>query len=144
MEIAKVSLIVALMFMVCINNMTEASKVEPGVLHIAGKVLCQDCTEGWKQWVEGVRPIKGCKVSVTCMDDTSRVAYYGGDLTNAVGEFEILVNKHVNHKELKPQNCIVRLVSSPDPVCNIATDFSGGRTGVKLTQPSIMYRDLVK
>ncbi|CAA0823503.1 Pollen Ole e 1 allergen and extensin family protein [Striga hermonthica] len=46
--------------------------------------------------------------------------------------------------ELKPGNCFLRLVSSPDPVCNIATDFSGGKTGVKLSHPAVVFRDLIK
>lgn len=26
--------------------------------HISGKVLCQDCNQGWAEWIDG-KPIKG-------------------------------------------------------------------------------------
>lgn len=30
-----------------------------GVIQVGGKVLCQDCTEGWNEWVSGQKPIEG-------------------------------------------------------------------------------------
>lgn len=33
--------------------------VESEFFHVAGKVLCQDCGEGWNEWVNGANPIKG-------------------------------------------------------------------------------------
>lgn len=86
----------------------------------------------------------GCKVSVMCRDIRHRVVYYGSDLTDEAGVYEIIINKYVNGKEIDPKNCFVRLVSSPDPVCNIVTDFAGGKSGVKLHRPTEVYRDLVK
>lgn len=86
----------------------------------------------------------GCRVSITCLDDRSRVVYYGSDETDEAGEFEMMVNKFINGKELKSTGCFLRLVSSPDPVCNIATDFGGGRKGVKLGRPTVVYRDVIK
>lgn len=86
----------------------------------------------------------GCKVSVTCLDDRSRVIYYGSDLTDEAGDFEMMINKYINGKMLNDKNCFLRLVSSPDPVCNIATDFAGGKTGVKLHRPTVVYRDIIK
>lgn len=78
------------------------------------------------------------------MDDRSRVVYYGSDETDDSGEFDLTVNKYINGKELNKKACSVRLVSSPDPVCNIPTDFAGGRSGVKLSRPSMVYRDIKK
>ncbi|KAA8518661.1 hypothetical protein F0562_016135 [Nyssa sinensis] len=80
-------------------NVAEAWK-EAEVVHVGGKVLCQDCTQGWNEWVHGAKPIKGCKVSITCMDDRSRVVYYGSDETDEAGDFEMIINKHINGKEL--------------------------------------------
>ncbi|KAK9290499.1 hypothetical protein L1049_008669 [Liquidambar formosana] len=136
-------IIVASFVMGC-TNVAEAWKEEAGFIHVGGKVMCQDCTMGWNEWVNGARPIKGCKVSITCMDDRSRVVYYGSDETDEAGEFEMIVNKYVNGKQLKSKGCSVRLVSSPDPTCSIPTDFAGGRSGVKLNRPTLVYRDLVK
>lgn len=31
----------------------------PSEIHVGGKVLCQDCTQGWNEWVQGAKPIKG-------------------------------------------------------------------------------------
>ncbi|CAK9166737.1 unnamed protein product [Ilex paraguariensis] len=140
-------LMVAVSFLIGSINVIEAWKEEAagaGVIHVGGKVLCQDCTLGWNEWVHGAKPIKGCKVSITCMDDRSRVVYYGSDDTDEAGNFEMIINKYINGKVLKPTNCFLRLVSSPDPVCNIVTDFSGGRRGVKLGRPTMVYRDMIK
>lgn len=30
-----------------------------GVIRVGGKVLCQDCSEGWNEWVNGHKPIEG-------------------------------------------------------------------------------------
>ncbi|XP_041025038.1 pistil-specific extensin-like protein [Juglans microcarpa x Juglans regia] len=115
---------------------------ETGVIHVGGKVLCQDCTQGWNEWAHGGNPIKGCKVSITCMDERSRVVYYGSDMTDELGQFDIIVNKYINGKKLNTKLCWVRLVSSPHPTCNILTDFAGGRRGVKLSLPAtLVYRD---
>lgn len=70
--------------------------------------------------------------------------YYGSDLTDEAGDFELLVNKTCYGKPLKPQNCFLRLVSSSDPVCNIPTDFAGGKSGMMLRRPTVVYRDLTK
>nr|GMC82167.1 pistil-specific extensin-like protein [Ipomoea batatas]GMC86314.1 pistil-specific extensin-like protein [Ipomoea batatas]GMC88994.1 pistil-specific extensin-like protein [Ipomoea batatas] len=113
-------------------------------VHVSGKVLCQDCTQGWNEWVSGAKPIKGSVVSITCRDERRRVMYYGSDLTDEVGGFDLLLNKTWYGKPLKPQNCFLRLVSSPDPVCNIPTDFAGGNSGIKLRRPTVVYRDLTK
>ena len=28
-------------------------------IHVGGKVLCQDCTQGWNEWIRGASPVKG-------------------------------------------------------------------------------------
>ncbi|XP_019157183.1 PREDICTED: non-classical arabinogalactan protein 31 [Ipomoea nil] len=114
-------------------------------IHVSGKVLCQDCTQGWNEWVSGAKPIKGSVVSVTCLDERRRVMYYGSDLTDELGGFDLLLNKTSCYgKPLNPHNCFLRLVSSPDPVCNIPTDFAGGNSGIKLRRPTVVYRGLTK
>lgn len=40
------------------SNFIEASD-GMDVMHISGKVLCQDCTQGWNEWVDGAKAIKG-------------------------------------------------------------------------------------
>ncbi|XP_047307529.1 pistil-specific extensin-like protein [Impatiens glandulifera] len=117
---------------------------EAEVLHVTGKVLCQDCTQSYNEWAKGGKPIKGAKVSITCMDDRSRVIYYGSDATDGVGAYDLTLNKFVNGKKLNLKNCFARLVSSSDEVCNIPTDFNGGKSGIKLGRPSAVYRGSVK
>ncbi|KAK3024736.1 hypothetical protein RJ639_044673 [Escallonia herrerae] len=47
-------------FMVGAISIAEAWKEESAeVIHVGGKVLCQDCTRGWNEWVAGAKPIKG-------------------------------------------------------------------------------------
>lgn len=45
------------------------------------------------------------------MDARKRVAYHVSD-NEERGEFEVPVSKYVNGKELEPEGCSVRLVSS--------------------------------
>ncbi|KAI3472009.1 hypothetical protein Pfo_028697 [Paulownia fortunei] len=128
---ANILLIIAASLLL-VGSAAGDGKVDTQVFHVAGKVLCQDCNQGWNEWVSGAKPIKGCKVSVTCLDERSRVVQYASDLTDDAGDFDITCNKYVNGKELKPQNCFLRLVSSPDP------------SGVKLHRPTVVYRDILK
>ncbi|KAK6140065.1 hypothetical protein DH2020_026200 [Rehmannia glutinosa] len=142
---ANILLMIAAISLVLVGSVAGHGIVEtPKVFHVAGKVLCQDCDQGWNEWVNGAKPIKGCKVSVTCLDDRNRVVHYASDLTDEAGDFDITCNEIVNKKIIKPENCFLRLVSSPDPVCNVATNFAGGKSGVKLHRPNVVYRDLVK
>ncbi|XP_073158762.1 uncharacterized protein [Henckelia pumila] len=120
------------------------SKEETQVFQVTGKILCQDCSKGWNEWVNGADPLKGAKVSVTCLDERSRIVHYASDLTDGAGDFEVNCNKYANGKKINPKNCFLRLVSSPDPVCNVATNFAGGKTGLKLQRPAVVYRDTVK
>ncbi|KMT02037.1 hypothetical protein BVRB_9g207700 [Beta vulgaris subsp. vulgaris] len=128
----------------CTLKTTEATLDESKVMHVSGKVKCQDCSQGWNQWVEGAKPIKGCRVSITCLDEHKGLAYYGSDATDDDGQFNMMVDKSVHGKKISPKDCLVRLVSSPDPSCNIATDFAGGKKGVKLRQASVSYRGMTK
>ncbi|CAL1373036.1 unnamed protein product [Linum trigynum] len=114
------------------------------LIHVSGKVLCQDCQKSYKDWISGERPIKGSTVSLTCMDDRKRVHHYDSDLTDERGEYEMVVSKYVNGKRLNEKQCWVRLVSSPDSDCNVLTDFAGGKSGVRLSQPTSAYRGTTK
>ncbi|XP_009779882.1 pistil-specific extensin-like protein [Nicotiana sylvestris] len=139
-------MVAAASLIVVFSNFMNVAQAFEGmdVIHVAGKVLCQDCTQGWNEWVDGAKPIKGSIVSLTCLDERRRVMYYGSDLTDEAGKFDLITNTTCYGKTIKPQNCFLRLVSSPDPVCNIATDFAGGKSGIKLHRPTVIYRDLLK
>ncbi|KAL8154342.1 hypothetical protein V2J09_012102 [Rumex salicifolius] len=117
---------------------------ETQVIHVGGKVLCQDCTQSWNDWVNGARPIKGSRVSVTCLDERKRVFYYGSDETDTEGQFEMTIERDVYGKKLDPRKCLVRIVSSPDASCNVATNFGGGKKGVWLKQANVRYMGMVK
>ncbi|CAI0469294.1 unnamed protein product [Linum tenue] len=80
------------------------------LIHVSGKVLCQDCQMSYKDWISGERPIKGSTVSLTCMDDRKRVHHYDSDVTDE----------------------------------RVLTDFAGGKSGVKLSQPTSVYRGTTK
>ena len=47
-------------------NVGEAWE-EANVIHVGGKVLCQDCTKGWNEWVNGSNPIKGTDSSLSLL-----------------------------------------------------------------------------
>lgn len=38
---------------------TVAADNDGDVIHVAGKVLCQDCSLSYDQWINGSDPIKG-------------------------------------------------------------------------------------
>ncbi|XP_021864897.1 uncharacterized protein [Spinacia oleracea] len=128
----------------CSLKLTEATMDEAEVFHVSGFVKCQDCSQGWNEWVQGDKPIKGARVSITCLDDCDGLAHYGSDATDDDGEFSLIVKKIVHGKKLNLKDCLVRLVSSPDSSCNILTDFGKGKTGVNLRQPSVIYRGVTK
>ncbi|VVA97056.1 unnamed protein product [Arabis nemorensis] len=140
-------LLIEILFLVsCVSHIaTTAADYDGDVIHVAGKVLCQDCSLSYEQWINGSEPIKGAVVSITCMDERRRVGYYGSDKTDERGQFDLIVKKVLyDGKVLKPQLCNVRLVSSPDQSCNIPTNFGDGQTGVKLVRPFTVFQDLVK
>ncbi|KNA16455.1 hypothetical protein SOVF_089160 [Spinacia oleracea] len=43
----------------CSLKLTEATMDEAEVFHVSGFVKCQDCSQGWNEWVQGDKPIKG-------------------------------------------------------------------------------------
>ncbi|TXG58390.1 hypothetical protein EZV62_016219 [Acer yangbiense] len=115
-----------------------------GSIHVSGEVWCQDCFKPYNKFSQGDKPLKGVKVSLTCMDERSRVMYYNSDFTDEEGYYEMEVEKYVYGKELKAKLCKIRLVSSPDPTCNVITNFAGGKSGVKLWRPTEVFGDTVK
>ncbi|KAK9119432.1 hypothetical protein Scep_017525 [Stephania cephalantha] len=117
-------------------NFSEAWRDKPKSIHIGGKVLDLATTA-----LVAAKPIKGSRVSATCMDERDKVIYYGSDETDEEGEFDMVVDSKEACKELRPELCSVRLVSSPNPVCNVATNFGGRKSRVKLSRPSFVYRD---
>ncbi|CAO2814333.1 unnamed protein product [Amaranthus hypochondriacus] len=137
----KVGVLFIMVVLGCSLKACEATIDDSEFFHVSGFVKCQDCSETYSQWVQGAKPIQGSRVSITCLDDNKRTAHYGSDETDKEGQFNMAVNKtsHSN-KKLNPKDCIVRLVSCPDTSCNIPTDFGLGITGVKLRQPSVVYR----
>lgn len=52
---------VLLIVMGCTQTADASNYEEPKMktIHVGGKVLCQDCTQGWNEWVHGAKPIKG-------------------------------------------------------------------------------------
>lgn len=85
----------------------------------------------------------GSKVSLTCFG-RSQAVYYGSDETAETGKYQLTVSSYIDGKKLNPINCFVRLVYSPDPVCNIATDINGGLTGARLDIPTTENPNITK
>lgn len=66
------------------------------------------------------------------MDDRRRIIHYTSDTTDELGEYQLIIDSIKNGKQIKRELCSVRLVSSPDPSCNVFTNFGNGVSGVKL------------
>ncbi|KAL5563768.1 hypothetical protein UlMin_033515 [Ulmus minor] len=116
----------------CTNLALGREESAGEVIHVTGKVLCQDCSKDWNEWVHGNKPTEGGIVSITCMDERSIVVHYASGTNDKIGQFELKVklNKCAG-KKLNPKFCWVRLVSSPHPTCNLFTNFG------------IVYRDSI-
>lgn len=61
--------IVLLVAAAAVMNVAECygeipAKSDGGVMRVGGKVLCQDCTEDWNEWVNGHKPIEGIRNSL--------------------------------------------------------------------------------
>lgn len=54
-------LLIEILFLVsCVSHIaTTAADYAGDVIHVAGKVLCQDCSLSYEQWINGSEPIKG-------------------------------------------------------------------------------------
>ncbi|KAL5545994.1 hypothetical protein UlMin_005681 [Ulmus minor] len=139
-----VLVLAASLLMGCTNSALGREESDSKAIHVTGKVLCQDCSQDWNEWVHGNKPIKGSIVSITCMDERSRVVHYASDVTDKLGQFELKINLNIcAGKKLNPKFCWVRLVSSPHPTCNLFTNFGGGHSGIKLGNPTGVYRDSI-
>ncbi|KAL9679889.1 hypothetical protein QQ045_017760 [Rhodiola kirilowii] len=146
MASASLASFAALVMLLSIAITAFAEYDDIDVIHVTGKVLCQDCSKGWKDWIEGSNPIRASKVSITCLDEKRhRVMYFNSDLTDDSGDYDITIGmKDTTGKRLNLKSCLVRLVSSPDQVCNVMTNSGGGKDGVKLGRPSSVFRDVIK
>jgi hypothetical protein len=55
-----ITLMIIGMVVSCTNNILASAWDKPAqVIHVGGKVLCQDCSKGWNEWVNGDKAIKG-------------------------------------------------------------------------------------
>ena len=56
---APILTLIAASLLVGCTNSAMGWKETYGVINVAGKVMCQDCTKGYNDWINGDRPIKG-------------------------------------------------------------------------------------
>lgn len=54
-----VLLMIASSLLMASMSMGVVGASNDGVITVGGKVLCQDCTQGWNEWLNGAKPIKG-------------------------------------------------------------------------------------
>lgn len=54
-------LLIEILFLVsCVTHITTVAADNDGdVIHVAGKVMCQDCSLNYDEWINGSEPIKG-------------------------------------------------------------------------------------
>lgn len=41
------------------GSVASTATPECDIFHVTGSVLCQECGEGWNEWVNGANPIQG-------------------------------------------------------------------------------------
>ncbi|KAL5563756.1 hypothetical protein UlMin_033503 [Ulmus minor] len=93
-----------------------------------GKVLCQDCSKDWNDWVHGNKPIKGSIVSIIYMDERSIVVHYASDTTNKIGQFELKrCRKKIQAKVLLGQASVLGPFYYTTPMCD-KPDTSDGQS----------------
>ncbi|XP_078156266.1 pollen Ole e 1 allergen and extensin family protein [Carex rostrata] len=137
------ALVAVAMILMSANNAYGNLSTTAQEFTIYGKVLCQDCTQGWNTFANGATPIPEAKVDVICPDKNGRPVYHVSDLTDETGEFRFTIPYNYNGLILDPKDAIVRLVSSPSS-CNILTNFNRGKDGVSPQNPTTWRHDKVE
>ncbi|XP_066308360.1 non-classical arabinogalactan protein 30-like [Miscanthus floridulus] len=114
------------------------------VVRVEGLVVCQSCAKRGSQSLDGAAPLPGANVTVTCRDRKNRVMAYRRRVADSNGYFhaEFSVQRADGYLDKDPCGaCFVRLLSSPDPKCNIVTNIHGGLEGAPLRDEGKQWTD---
>jgi hypothetical protein len=114
------------------------------VVRVEGLVVCQSCAKRGSQSLDGAAPLPGANVTVTCRDRKNRVMAYRRRVADYNGYFhaEFGVHRADGYLDKDPRGaCFVRLLSSPDPKCNILTNIHDGLEGAPLRDEGKQWTD---
>ncbi|XP_009617411.1 pistil-specific extensin-like protein [Nicotiana tomentosiformis] len=116
-------------------TLTPPVKLPPPLIHPAGKPLivvgrvhCKSCNSRGLPTLYKASPLQGAVVKLVCHNN-ARKANVQTAMTDKNGEFVIMpmpLTRADIHK------CKVYLVKSTKPICNVPTNFNGGKSGALL------------
>ncbi|KAL4184719.1 hypothetical protein AMTRI_Chr10g226920 [Amborella trichopoda] len=86
---------------------------------IVGTVFCDTCFNG--DFSESSHFIQGASVAVECRDRTVKKTFTKEVKTNQHGQFEVKLPFSVSHHIKRIKRCSVKLVSSSEPYCGVAS-----------------------
>ncbi|XWS36861.1 hypothetical protein CRYUN_Cryun20dG0121800 [Craigia yunnanensis] len=113
-----------------INNLSEASHRHKFHSAVAvGTVYCDTCfQEGFSK---PTHFISGASVAVECKDGSSRPSFRQEVKTNEHGEFKVQLPFSVSKHVKKIKRCLVKLASSSEPYCAVASTATSSSLHLK-------------
>ncbi|XP_009796660.1 pistil-specific extensin-like protein [Nicotiana sylvestris] len=118
-----------------IPPITPPVKLPPPSIHPAGKPLiivghvhCKSCNSRGLPTLYKASPLQGAVVKLVCHNN-ARKANVQTAMTDKNGEFVIMP---MSLTRADVHKCKVYLVKSPKPICNVPTNFNGGKSGALL------------
>ncbi|PHT55972.1 Pistil-specific extensin-like protein [Capsicum baccatum] len=96
---------------------------------VQGLVYCKSCNSYGAPTLLNASLLQGASVKLVCYNGKNGIIESA--TTNNNGVFLIML-KSLSGADIS--KCRVYLLKSPDPTCNVPTDFNGGKTGALLKQ----------
>ncbi|XVE78584.1 hypothetical protein DITRI_Ditri13aG0157700 [Diplodiscus trichospermus] len=113
-----------------IRNLSEAShshKLHSAV--VIGTVYCDTCFQ--QDFSKPTHFISGASVAVECKDGSSRPSFRQEVKTNEHGEFKVHLPFSVSNHVKKINRCSVKLISSSEPYCAVASTATSSSLHLK-------------
>ncbi|OAY56964.1 formin-2 [Manihot esculenta] len=128
-----------IVFLLCfafINNLSEAShhrKLPSAV--VVGTVYCDTCFQ--EDFSKNSHFISGASVSVECKDENSKPSFRREVKTDEHGEFKVHLPFSVSKHVRKIKRCSVKLLSSSEPYCAVASTATSSSLRLKSRKEGI-------
>ncbi|XVF31613.1 hypothetical protein REPUB_Repub17cG0006300 [Reevesia pubescens] len=133
MRMMKMSWFPIILFLsLAINNQNLSEASHNHMLHsavVVGTVYCDTCSQ--QDFSKSTHFISGASVAVECKDGNSRPSFRQELKTNEHGEFKVLLPFSVSKHLKKIKGCSVKLISSSEPFCGVASTTTSSSLHLK-------------
>ncbi|KDP24305.1 hypothetical protein JCGZ_25601 [Jatropha curcas] len=102
---------------------------------VVGTVYCDTCFQ--EDFSKNSRFISGASVAVECRDENAKKGFYQEVKTNNHGEFRVHLPFSVSKHVKKIKKCSVKLISSNEPYCAIASTATSSTLHLKSRKQGI-------